>query len=105
MDKAKDLNLVKEITRAAKRIGPHLLQTPLFQSVYLGELNHGDVYLKLESEQYTGSFKARGALNNPHSSTTTVHSCWLMQQCRQHFLPTLSLCGAVNTKFNPQRAV
>jgi threonine dehydratase len=63
MDKAKDLNLVKEIARAAKRIGPHLLQTPLFQSVYLGELNHGDVYLKLESEQYTGSFKARGALN------------------------------------------
>lgn len=63
MGKAKDLNLIKEIGKAAKRIGPHLLQTPLFQSVYLGELNHGDVYLKLESEQYTGSFKARGALN------------------------------------------
>jgi threonine dehydratase len=63
MGKAKNLNLTNEIEKAAQRIGPHVLRTPLFHSVYLGELNHGDVYLKLESEQYTGSFKARGALN------------------------------------------
>jgi threonine dehydratase len=63
MSKTNDLNLAEEIEKAAQRIGPHVLRTPLFHSVYLGELNNGDVYLKLESEQYTGSFKARGALN------------------------------------------
>jgi threonine dehydratase len=63
MGRAEELNLTEEIRQAARRIGPHVLETPLFHSVYLGELNHGDVYLKLESEQYTGSFKARGALN------------------------------------------
>jgi len=63
MSKAKELNLTEEIRQAARRIGPHVLDTPLFHSAYLSELNHGEVYLKLESEQYTGSFKARGALN------------------------------------------
>ena len=63
MSKAQELNLTEEIRQAAQRIGPHVLETPLFHSVYLDELNHGEVYLKLESEQYTGSFKARGALN------------------------------------------
>jgi threonine dehydratase len=63
MSKAKDLNLKEEIRQAARRIGPHVLETPLFHSAYLDDLNHGEVYLKLESEQYTGSFKARGALN------------------------------------------
>jgi len=63
MSKAHELNLTEEISQAARRIGPHVLKTPLFHSPYLDELNHGEVYLKLESEQYTGSFKARGALN------------------------------------------
>jgi threonine dehydratase len=63
MSKAKELNLTEEIRQAARRIGPHVLETPLFHSAYLSELNHGEVYLKLESEQFTGSFKARGALN------------------------------------------
>ena len=58
-----NVNLPQEIEHAARRIGPHVLYTPLFHSVYLGELNGGEVGLKLESEQYTGSFKARGALN------------------------------------------
>ena len=63
MNRAKELNLTEEISQAARRIGPHVLKTPLFHSAYLDELNHGEVFLKLESEQYTGSFKARGALN------------------------------------------
>ena len=39
MIKAKNLNLTDEIEKAAQRIGPHVLRTPLFHSVYLGELN------------------------------------------------------------------
>ena len=48
---------------AEKRISPYILKTPLIESRDLGELIGGKVYLKLESEQYTGSFKARGSLN------------------------------------------
>ncbi len=57
------MDLFKEINSAYKRIGPHILNTPFILSHYLSELNEGAVYLKLESEQHTGSFKARGALN------------------------------------------
>ena len=52
----------KHIEQAAGRIGPHILHTPVLRSRYL-EAGGGHVYLKLENEQHTGSFKARGALN------------------------------------------
>ena len=39
MGKAHQLNLAVEIEKAATRIGPHVLETPLFHSVYLSELN------------------------------------------------------------------
>lgn len=51
------------IDEAADRITPHILRTPLIRSYWLSEACRGNVYLKLESEQYTGSFKARGSLN------------------------------------------
>ncbi len=57
------MNLIKEIKEAEARISPYIRNTPLFHSTYLSELNKGKVYLKLESEQITGSFKVRGALN------------------------------------------
>lgn len=53
----------KDIARAEKRIRPHILQTPLLRSHWLSDTCQGEVFLKLESEQYTGSFKARGSLN------------------------------------------
>lgn len=52
-----------EVRRAAKRIAGHALRTPLFKSEPLSRIAGGDVYLKLENEQVTGSFKLRGALN------------------------------------------
>ena len=52
-----------EIEQAHRRIAPHVLRTPLLHSRYLDDEQGGRVYLKLESEQVTGSFKARGALN------------------------------------------
>ncbi|MDX1618380.1 MAG: threonine/serine dehydratase [Balneolaceae bacterium] len=55
--------LYEEIEAARKRIRDGILQTPLLHSPWLSELNGGTVYLKMESEQYTGSFKARGSLN------------------------------------------
>ena len=55
-----------EIARTAERIAPHILRTPLLQSPHIDGM---DVHLKLESEQHTGSFKARGALNRLLSLT------------------------------------
>lgn len=57
------MNIFKEILDAEKRIRPYILKTPLIESRNLSELIGGKVFLKLESEQYTGSFKARGSLN------------------------------------------
>ncbi len=54
---------VEDIEEARKRIKGHIKNTPLHHSKYLSELVGGSVFLKLESEQLTGSFKVRGALN------------------------------------------
>src|SRR5918912_1289412 len=52
-----------EVLAAARRIAEIARRTPLVHSRALSELAGGDVYLKLENEQITGSFKLRGALN------------------------------------------
>lgn len=57
------MDLLPEIIKADKRIRPHCLRTPLLASRPLAQLNGGQVYLKMESEQHTGSFKARGSMN------------------------------------------
>lgn len=49
---------------AAKRIAPHIKRTPLTRSESLSRVARSDVFLKLETEQTTGSFKLRGALNS-----------------------------------------
>jgi threonine dehydratase len=51
------------VVAAAKRIAPHVKHTRLIRSDGLSRVARGDVYLKLENEQITGSFKLRGALN------------------------------------------
>jgi threonine dehydratase len=49
---------------AARRVvQPHIWRTPLLPSAALSRRSGGDVYLKLECWQQTGSFKVRGALN------------------------------------------
>lgn len=51
------------VEAAAERIAPHVKRTRLIRSEGLSRIAGGDVWLKLENEQITGSFKARGALN------------------------------------------
>jgi len=53
----------REVGLAARRIGPYIRETPLEPSPFLSRETGGDVHLKLECVQITGSFKARGALN------------------------------------------
>ncbi len=52
-----------DIHRARQRIAATVRRTPLVRSDWLSAVTGGDVHLKLESLQVTGSFKARGALN------------------------------------------
>lgn len=48
---------------AYRRIGADIRRTPLESSAALSRLTGAEVFLKWESEQLTGSFKFRGALN------------------------------------------
>lgn len=61
--------LLPEILSAEERIRSHVLQTPLIHSMPLSAKTGADVYLKMESEQHTNSFKARGAMNKVLSLT------------------------------------
>jgi threonine dehydratase len=51
----------QEIERAAAMLQGILVHTPLVRCPYLSHLIEGDVFLKLENLQVTGSFKPRGA--------------------------------------------
>ncbi len=55
--------LFQDIQQAEKKIRLYVLKTPLMESPYISELSKARVFLKLENEQYTGSFKIRGATN------------------------------------------
>ncbi len=52
-----------DILNARCRIAPFLRPTPLIYSPFLSRQTGGRVWLKLENQQPTGSFKVRGALN------------------------------------------
>jgi len=52
---------VKKIIDAAKMIKGKIIRTPLVHSPSLSRMFGGEVYLKLENLQKTGSFKIRGA--------------------------------------------
>src|SRR5688500_11239675 len=52
-----------DVFAAARRIAGLVRRTPLRHSPALSEIAGGDVWLKLEHEQITGSFKLRGAFN------------------------------------------
>jgi threonine dehydratase len=54
---------VADIEAAAARIQGSVVRTPQPRSTGLSSLVGGDVWLKLENLQLTGSFKARGAFN------------------------------------------
>ncbi len=57
------MDVLREVLRAELRIRPYIRETPLDRSEYLSELGRANVFCKLENLQYTGSFKARGAMN------------------------------------------
>jgi threonine dehydratase len=55
--------------RAGERIRPYIRKTIVEHSLALSQPGGANVYCKLENLQYTGSFKARGAMNKLLSLT------------------------------------
>jgi threonine dehydratase len=53
----------RHVLAARGRLAGHVRRTPLVRSAWLSAWTGAEVWLKLESLQVTGSFKARGALN------------------------------------------
>jgi threonine dehydratase len=52
-----------DVMRARQRIAPYVRRTPLIRSAWLSDVAGARVSLKLESQQLSNSFKARGAFN------------------------------------------
>lgn len=63
------------IQESYRRIAPYIFQTPLMHEPRLSRRIVGEVYLKLECEQKTGSFKIRGALNRMLTLTPAERRC------------------------------
>lgn len=57
----------RSIEEAHDRIAPHVVRTPCRLSPSLSEMVGGEVYLKLENLQDSGSFKLRGVINKIQS--------------------------------------
>lgn len=57
------IDIKNEVLDAEKRIREHICETPVELSPYLRQPGTCRVYLKLENNQITGSFKLRGAVN------------------------------------------
>lgn len=102
------MNWIEEINRAAERLGSDVLRTPMFHSTYLSAMNAGEVYLKLESEQHTGSFKARGALNKIRSMSEAERDAGMITASTgnhaQGFARAVGICGGKGTIYLPTTA-
>ena len=67
-------DLTAEVRAAEERIRPYVRETPLERSISLSALGGGEVWLKMENLQLTGSFKLRGALNKLRSLSADERS-------------------------------
>jgi threonine dehydratase len=54
---------LSDIEAARKRLDGHVKRTPTVKSDVLSQVAGSEVFVKLENQQHTGSFKERGALN------------------------------------------
>ena len=102
------MNIYEEIKKAAARIGTHIYETPLLYCPYLSAMNEGRVYLKLENEQHTGSFKARGALNKVLAMTQLARQVGLITASTGNhglgFARALTIAAANGTIVLPENA-
>ena len=91
---------LKFIRSLYERIAPHITRTPLCPSTTLSTITGRDLHLKLENQQFTSSFKERGALArlqqlNPDERAAGVitmsagnHAQALARHARRLHIPT-----------------
>ena len=60
-----------DVRRAAAAIAGSVIDTPFLHSRTLSTITGADVFLKFENQQFTASFKERGALNTLLSLSET----------------------------------
>jgi len=99
-----------EVEKARSLLRDYLSPTRLISAPSLSDLSGADVYLKLENENPTGSFKVRGALNalacrgrrgrleGVVTSSTGNHGAGVAYAARQFNLP-----AAIFLPVNPIR--
>ena len=54
---------IADVNAAAERLQGQVLRTPTIHAARLSAITGANIWIKLESQQYTGSFKERGARN------------------------------------------
>jgi threonine dehydratase len=79
------LDVPQLVMEAHKRCQEHLSPTPLEYSRYLSEKIEGEVWLKLDSMQRTGSFKFRGAVNKILSLTDAELDKGIVSVCTGNY--------------------
>ncbi|MBT5440099.1 MAG: pyridoxal-phosphate dependent enzyme, partial [Candidatus Marinimicrobia bacterium] len=65
------ISFPKDVENSFQRSQPHIRNTPLEYSPYLSKMINGNVFLKLDNIQKTGSFKFRGAVSKMTSLNAT----------------------------------
>ncbi|ROT85402.1 putative threonine dehydratase biosynthetic, chloroplastic-like [Penaeus vannamei] len=89
------------VEEAESRIRPYILATPLLPATAMSRELGVDVYLKLENEQVTGSFKARGAFNKTSILANEGVTSLITASTGNHGLAcaaafkTMGVCGRV----------
>ncbi len=63
MTRTADTVTYEDICKAARALKGAIVKTPLNRSITLSKQTGAEIYLKFENQQFTASFKERGALN------------------------------------------
>lgn len=102
------MDILREIQEAEERIRPYIKETSLEYSPVLSRMGNCKVYLKLENQQVTGSFKIRGAMNSLiFLSTTKNKDEFITASSGNHgaaFAHGTDILGLKGTIFLPKNA-
>jgi threonine dehydratase len=90
---------LKEVKAAAKRIGPHVHNTPVLTCSTIDKMLNATVYFKCENFQRGGSFKIRGAINAISQLTEDERARGVITHSSGNFAGALALAAnALDTK-------
>nr|XP_002123092.1 uncharacterized protein LOC100176908 [Ciona intestinalis] len=100
-------DVADSVEKAYTTIEKYILHTPLLHSPYISSKTGANVFLKLESEQVTGSFKVRGAYHKILSFGENIEEKYVTASTGNHGMAFALACktlGRVGTVFVPTNA-